>query len=124
LVQAEESPGVGASSVDRERGSIEGHVKSLFSSRVMISLNAVVSRMFAFVILGILDVEHKKTTKIIRVVIVLGMSVYLVVAHAGDVVNLFRTVDGKVNTARRASEKKRGKSSQGNEGYECSYAAA
>jgi hypothetical protein len=73
---------------------------------MMISLNAVVSRMFAFVILGILDVEHKKTTKIIRVVIVLGMSVYRVVAHAGDVVNLFRTVDGKVNTARRASEKK------------------
>jgi hypothetical protein len=104
--QAEDSPGVGASSVDREMDSIECHEKSLFSSRMRISLIAVASSMFAFVNLGILDVEHKKTNKIIRVVIVWGMSVYLLVAHAGDVVHLFRTLDDRVDTARRSSEEK------------------
>jgi hypothetical protein len=104
--KAEDIPGAGALSVEGETGSTGGHVKSLFSSRMMISLIVIVSSMFAFVILGILDIGHKKATKVIRVVIVWGMSVYLIVAHAGDVVHMFKTLGDNVDTAQRASAEK------------------
>ena len=84
--QAEARPGNAALSTSREKAPIEVPAKSLFSGRALISLVVVVSALFAFVILGILDADHKKSIKIVRVVIVWGMSVYLIVAHAGDVV--------------------------------------
>ena len=72
----------------------------------MISVVVVVSALFAFVILGIIDADHKKSIKIVRMVILWGMSVYLIVAHGGDVVNMFRTLEGKVDTVQRESEEK------------------
>jgi hypothetical protein len=65
-----------------------------------------VSALFAFVILGILDADHKKAIRIVRVVILWGMSVYLILAHVGDVVNMFRTVKGEVDTVQHDSEEK------------------
>ena len=103
--QAEAMPG-NASSSDRGKVSIEGTVKSLFSSRLLISVVVVVSALFAFVILGIIDADHKKAIRIVRVVILWGMSVYLIVAHGGDVVHMFRTLEGKVDTVQRESEEK------------------
>jgi hypothetical protein len=65
--------------------------KSVFINRVLISSMVVVSTLLAFIILGILDVNHKKPVKILRVVILWGMAVYLIYAHMGDVVRLFRS---------------------------------
>lgn len=100
------------SSPDRGKASIENKSASLFSSRALISGIVVVSALFAFVLLGILDAEHKKSTKIIRVVILWGMSVYLIVAHRGDVADLFSTLKGKVDTVQRDSEEKRKKTAK------------
>ena len=95
-----------ASSSDRGAISIEGHAKSLFSGRVLISVVVVVSALFAFVILGVIDADHKKAIKIVRMVILWGMSVYLIFAHAGDVEDIFKTLGGKVDTVQRESEDK------------------
>jgi hypothetical protein len=91
-VQEEAKPGNAALSNDREKATI--------------SVVVVVSALFAFVILGILDADHKKAIRIVRAVILWGMSVYLIVAHAGDVVHMFRTLEGKVDTVQRESEEK------------------
>jgi len=106
LVQAEATPTNEAPSSDRDKVSIEGYAKRFFSGRVLISVVVVVSALFSFVILGILDADHKKAIKIARVVILWGMSVYLLVAHAGDFVNLFRILEGKVDTVQRESGEK------------------
>jgi len=103
--QVEAMPG-NASSSDRGKVSIEGYVESLFSGRVLISVVVVVSALFAFVILGIIDTDHKKAIKIVRMVILWGMSVYLILAHAGDAVDMFRTLEGKVDSVQRESEEK------------------
>ena len=106
LVQAEATPTNEAPSSDRDKVSIEGYAKRFFSGRVLISVVVVVSALFSFVILGILDADHKKAIKIARVVILWGMSIYLIVAHAGDFVNLFRILEGKVDTVQRESGEK------------------
>ena len=106
LVQAEATPTNEAPSSDRDKVSIEGYAKRFFSGRVLISVVVVVSALFSFVILGILDADHKKAIKIVRVVILWGMSIYLIVAHAGDFVNLFRILEGKVDTVQRESGEK------------------
>ncbi len=104
--QAEAKPGTAEPSTVPEKASIAGHAKSFFNNRVLISALVVVSALFAFVILGILDADHKKSIKIVRVVILWGMSLYLIVAHVGDVVNLFRTLKSEVDTVQRDSEEK------------------
>ncbi len=111
--QAEAKPGNAEPSAGREKAApIAGHAKSFFNSRVLISVLVVVSVLFAFVILGILDADHKKSIKIVRVVLLWGMSLYLIVAHGGDVVNLFRTLKGNVDTVQRESEEKGKKASK------------
>jgi hypothetical protein len=95
-----------ASSSDQGTVSIKGHAKSLFSGRVLISAVVVVSALFAFVILGIIDADHRKAIKFVRVVIMWGMSVYLLLAHAGDAADVFRSLQGKVDTVQRESEEK------------------
>jgi hypothetical protein len=105
-VQEEAKKSNAETSSDRKKVSLEGAAKSFFSGRVLISIVVVVSALFAFVILGILDADHKKAIRIVRVVIVWGMSVYLIVAHGGDVINMFRTLKGNVDTVQRESEEK------------------
>jgi hypothetical protein len=77
-----------------------------FGSRILISAIAVVSALFAFVILGILDADHKKAIKIARVVILWVVSVYLLYSHAGDIVHVFRSLGSNVESARQESEEK------------------
>ena len=103
--KAEAMPGK-TSSLDRGKVSIEDYAKNLFSGRVLISVVVVVSALFAFVILGVIDADHKKAIKIVRMVILWGMSVYLILAHAGDVEDIFKTLGGKVDTVQRESEDK------------------
>ena len=105
-VQADAKPGNAESSSDRGKVSIAGYLKNVLSGNGLTSVIVVVSALFAFVILGIIDADHKKAIKIVRVVILWGMSVYLIVAHGGDVINLFRTVKGEVDTVQRESEEK------------------
>jgi hypothetical protein len=66
----------------------------------------VVSALFAFVVLGIIDADHKKAIKIARVVIIWVVSVYLLYSHAGDVVHGFRSIGSNVESARQESEEK------------------
>jgi hypothetical protein len=104
--QTEAKTGNAVSSAHPEKASIASYAKSLFSGRMLISAVVVVSALFAFVILGILDADHKKAIRIVRVVILWGMSVYLILAHVGDVVSMFRTVKGEVDTVQHDSEEK------------------
>ncbi|MCK9419302.1 MAG: hypothetical protein M0R70_07995 [Nitrospirae bacterium] len=105
-VQAEAIPENAESSSDRGTVSIEGYTKSFFSGRVLISVVVVVSALFVFVILGIIDADHKKAIKIVRAVVLWGMSVYLIVAHGEDVVNMFKTLKGEVNAVQHESGEK------------------
>ncbi len=89
-----------------EQSPTGGIKKSFFANRVLISIIVVVSALFAFVILGIVDADHKKSVKITRMVILWGMSVYLIFAHAGDVVHLFRSTTNTIGAARQESVEK------------------
>lgn len=80
--------------------------RSPLSRRVLVSIIVVVSILFAFSILGILDEDHKKAVKIARVIMLWGLSVYLLYAHAMDVVRLTGLLSGNVASAQRASEEK------------------
>jgi hypothetical protein len=90
----------------QEKPWSDGIKKSFFNNRVLISIGVVVSALFAFIILGILNADHKKSIRIVRVVILWGASLYLLVAHAGDVVGLFKSVDSSIDSAKRESEEK------------------
>ena len=105
-VQSEARPAVPAPSLSQEKGPIEGVSKSVFSSRILISVIVVVSAVFSFVILGLYDEDHKKSIKIIRVVILWGLSIYLLYAHAMDVVHLFSQASGKIEAVQEESAEK------------------
>jgi hypothetical protein len=80
--------------------------KSAFSSRFMFSSIVVVSALFAFIILGIIDADHKKSIKITRMVILWGISVFLIYNHAMDVVHVFSSMGKSVVDAQHRSEEK------------------
>ncbi len=80
--------------------------KKPFGSRVLISAVVVVTALFAFVVLGIIDADHKKAIKIARVVIIWVVTVYLLYSHAGDVVHVFSSIGSDVENARQASGEK------------------
>jgi len=80
--------------------------KRSFGSRALISAIVVVSALFAFGVLGIIDADHKKAIKIARVVILWVASVYLLYSHAGDVVHVFSSIGSDVENARQASGEK------------------
>lgn len=104
--QGEATP-AGTASVPAQEPMLPDSIKkSFFNNRVVITIAVAVSALFAFVILGILNADHKKSIKITRVIILWGMSIYLLVAHGGDVVNLFRSVDSSIDSAKRESEEK------------------
>ncbi len=77
-----------------------------FEKRAIYSAVILVSAVFAFIILGILDTDHKKIVAIVRVVLMWGMMVYLIYAHAGDVVHLFSSAGNKIESVHRKSEEK------------------
>ena len=92
--------------VIQEKPLLETGQKSLFGSRVFTSVNVILSALFALVILGILDTDHKKIVKIVRVVIVWGLSVYLVYTYAGDVAQVFTSTRNHIEGVQHQSEEK------------------
>jgi hypothetical protein len=89
-----------------ERLFIEKKDTDSFGSRVLVSAIVVLSALFAFTILKILDADHKKSVAITRVVIIWGVSVFLLFAHAGDVVAVFRLVGNKIERSKQQAEEK------------------
>lgn len=85
---------------------VETRGKRSFSSGALISAIILVSAVFLFVILGIIDADHKKIIQIARVVIIWLVSVFLLYSHAGDVVYFFRSIGSNVEGARRESGEK------------------
>ncbi len=77
-----------------------------FGKRAIYSAVILVSAFFAFIILGILDTDHKKIVAIVRVVLMWGTTVYLIYAHAGDVAHLFSSAGSKMESIHRNSEEK------------------
>ena len=80
--------------------------KGTSMNRFLVSSIVVVSALFAFVILGVIDADHKKSIKIVRIVILWGVSVFLLYSHAMDVVNLFRTMGKSVSDSQQRAEEK------------------
>jgi len=77
-----------------------------FGKRAFISAVVLVSAVFAFIILGILDTDHKKALSVVRVTILWGVSIYLLYAHAGDVTQLFMATGSKIEEAQKNAEEK------------------
>ncbi len=80
--------------------------KETFGKRVITSIAVVASVAFAFIILGILDIENRKIVTIVRLVLLWGVTVFLIIFHGGDVVSLFSSAGDKIESARQRSEEK------------------
>lgn len=79
---------------------------SFFNSRLLLTAIVVVSAVFAFIVLGILETDHKKTVAVIRIALVWAVAIYLLIAHAGDAVRMVRTVGGTIEVTKHQSEEK------------------
>ena len=82
------------------------NANSFFNNRVLLTAIVIVSACFAFIILGILQPDHKKAVMIVRVVLVWAVVIYLLIVHSGDAVRMFRTVSGTIDDAKQQSEEK------------------
>jgi hypothetical protein len=79
------------------------HENSFLKNRMFLTAFVIVSAGFAFIILGILETDQKKTVAITRVVLVWAVALYLLIAHAGDAVRMFRTVGGTIDEVKHQS---------------------
>ncbi len=95
-----------ASSTALERPGVQQDETGFFSKGVLLSSIIVVSAVFAFMILGILEADHKKAVIIARITLLWAVTVYLIFMHAGDVVRLVRTTGGVIEDAKHQSEEK------------------
>jgi hypothetical protein len=77
-----------------------------FGKRAFTSTVVAVSAVFIFIILGILDTDHKKAIAVVRVAVLWGVALYLIYAHAGDVGRIFSAVGGKIESVQQQSEEK------------------
>jgi hypothetical protein len=77
-----------------------------FNHRILLSAIIVVSAVFAFIILGILETDHKKAVAIVRIVLLWAVVLYLLIAHAGDAMRMVQTVGGTIEDAKHQSEEK------------------
>jgi len=77
-----------------------------FGRRALISGIVMISALFALVILGVLDINNRKVVTVVRLVIVWGVSIYLLYAHAMDVVHVFASIGSKVENIQHESEEK------------------
>jgi len=80
--------------------------KTSFGRRALISGIVLISALFVFVILGVLDTDNKKAVTVARLVIVWGVSLYVLYAHAMDIVHVFTSVGSKVENVQHESEEK------------------
>jgi hypothetical protein len=83
-----------------------------FFRRATTTIIIVVSALFVFVILRMLDAEHKKIVSITRVVILWGVSIYIIFAHTVDVVNAFSSIGKKIDGTQQQSEERGRKASK------------
>ncbi len=106
-VAPEGAPQTASVVVSEKQKPVEsGEGTDSFGKRAIYSAVILVSAVFAFIILGILDTDHKKIVAIVRVVLMWGMTIYLIYAHAGDVVHLFSSTGNKIEAVHRKSEEK------------------
>lgn len=97
---------VTSESVAHEQSLTQQIVRSTYSGRWLLSAIIIVSAVFAFMVLGILDTEHKKTVAIARIVIIWCVTVYLLYAHAGDAVRMVRSANGSIENVQNGSAEK------------------
>lgn len=90
----------------QEKSFLDTGNKKSFGSRALTSAIIIISALFVFVILRVLDADHKKPVVIARVVIVWGVSVFLLYAHATDVITAFSSMTSKFESAQHESEEK------------------
>jgi hypothetical protein len=95
-----------ASGMVHEKSSVQQNDASFFSKRALLSTIVIVSAVFAFIILGILEADHKKAVLIARVALLWGVAVYLLIAHAEDAVRMVRTIGSAVDDAKHQSGEK------------------
>ena len=85
------------------------HEQQPFNKRVLISVLVVISAAFIFTVLRVIEEDHKKAVAIGRAIVLWGVSVYLVYAHAGDVLHGFASIGEKIENAKQQSEEQGGK---------------
>lgn len=99
-----------ASEKQRTAGTPDG--TGVFGRKALVSAGVVVSVVFAFVILGIIDTDQKKAVKVARLVLLWGLSLYLLAAHAGDVINVVARIGGGIESVQKQSEEKGNKAAK------------
>jgi hypothetical protein len=77
-----------------------------FGKRAFNTAFVAVSAVFVFIILGILDTDHKKAVTVIRVTVLWGVALYLIYAHAGDIGRIFSATGDKIESVQNESEEK------------------
>jgi len=77
-----------------------------FIKRAVISLIVVVSVAFAFLMLGNFQAEHLKAVRAARIIILWAASVYLIYAHAGDLMRVIGSMGDKVDVVQQQSAEK------------------
>jgi hypothetical protein len=82
------------------------HENIFIKKRILMTVLVVVSAGFVFIILGILETDHKKKVAIARVALVWAVAIYLLIAHAGDAVRMIRTVGGTIDEVKHQSEER------------------
>lgn len=107
------TPAGTASAAPSAQPTAESRGKDHFGGKALISAIVVVSGLFIFVILGTLDMENKKAERIARLVVIWGVSVYLLYAHGGDVIHTFTGMGNKIENVHRQSEEKGKKAAEG-----------
>ncbi len=102
------SPSIEAPAPDPEASApaVSREEKESFRKKVITSIVVVVSAVFAFIILGILDTDYRKVVSIVRIVLLWGMTIYLIYAHAGDVFHLFGSMGNQIESVQKQSEEK------------------
>ncbi len=94
-----------APATGQEKQQPVGSCKTGFlGKRALTSVIIIVSTVFAFIILGILDIDNKKIVTVVRVVLLWGMTVYLIYVHAGDVVGLVGTMGDTMQSVQKRSD--------------------
>jgi len=110
--QYHQTTGQSAGRREQDQGTAHGKSAVLqneagfFNSRMLLTSIVIVSAVFAFVVLGILETDHRKTVAILRVTLLWAVSLYLLIAHAGDAVRMIRAVGGTIEDAKHHSEEK------------------
>jgi hypothetical protein len=77
-----------------------------FGNRALISAAVVAGALIAVGVLGLFARDRKKTVAIVRVAVLSGMTVYLLYAHAGYVLNVFTRIGSGVESVKKRSEER------------------